>query len=124
MKKWMVAGVAMLSIMPAHAQEAPAPLDTIPVTEQSPAKEEPPKAEAKEPVKLEEVVVTSTKRPMALRDIPQSITSLSGDDLERRGVQNLQDVVKLVPGVNMVNDAIAPRVTIRGISSSINTSPT
>ncbi len=62
MKKWMVVGVAMVWIMPAHAQDAPAtpeqppaapeqqaaPLETIPVTEQSPAKEEKPKSEAAE----------------------------------------------------------------------------
>lgn len=73
---------------------------------------------------IEEVVVTATKRPQELREIPQSITALDGEDLERRGAQNLQDIIKLVPGVNLSADAIAPRITIRGISQSTNTSPT
>ncbi len=73
---------------------------------------------------IEEVVVTATKRPQEIREIPQSITALDGEDLERRGAQNLQDIIKLVPGVNLPADAIAPRITIRGISQSTNTSPT
>jgi iron complex outermembrane receptor protein len=115
----------------AAAQEAsdasPPPteaVDTIPVQPLDSEPAESKLTESPDSVHLEDVVVTATKRPQKLRDIPQSITALDGDDLERRGVQNLQDIVKLVPGVNLTNDANAPRITIRGISQSINTSPT
>ncbi len=74
---------------------------------------------------LEEIVVTATKRESNIRDIPASITALSGDDLEKRGAQDTTDIVKLVPGVNVTSTGDSPqRITIRGISSDIGTSPT
>ncbi|HSW14452.1 MAG TPA: TonB-dependent receptor [Solimonas sp.] len=74
---------------------------------------------------IEEVVVTATKRSENVRDIPASITALSGEELEQRGAQDTADIVKLVPGVNLTSTGdTPPRVTIRGISSDIGTSST
>ncbi|HVT34125.1 MAG TPA: TonB-dependent receptor [Nevskiaceae bacterium] len=116
---------ALLLACMAHAARADE-VGTIPVNapEQTAAPAEAAPGSSDATQRLEDVVVTATKRPQKLRDIPQSITALNADDLERRGVQNLQDIVRLVPGVNLSYDAIAPRVTIRGISQSTNTSPT
>ncbi|PTU30904.1 hypothetical protein CJD38_11370 [Stenotrophobium rhamnosiphilum] len=74
---------------------------------------------------IEEVVVTATKRAENVRDIPASITALSGEELEQRGAQDTADIVKLVPGVNLTSTGDSPaRVTIRGIASDIGTSST
>lgn len=94
---------------------------------------EPPPAEAppgatsedRSSVQLEEIVVTATKRARALRQIPASIASLSGEDLERSGAQGAADFVKLVPGVNLTFDGVnAAQVTIRGIAAIAGTNPT
>jgi iron complex outermembrane recepter protein len=70
------------------------------------------------PDQLQEVVVTATKRAQSLRDIPESITSISGDEMEKGNVQDTQDIAKLVPGVNYTTAGDSPpRVTVRGISS-------
>src|SRR5579885_2323381 len=53
---------------------------------------------------LAEVIVTATKRSVPLREIPASIASLDGDDLEKRGTQGLEDIVRLVPGVNLATE--------------------
>ena len=74
---------------------------------------------------IEEVVVTATKRAENVRDIPASISALSGEELEQRGAQDTADIVKLVPGVNLTSTGDSPaRVTIRGIASDIGTSST
>lgn len=68
---------------------------------------------------IAEVVVTATKRAEPVRAIPATIAVLKGADLEREGVQNLDQIVTRVPGVNLTDDGQgqAKRVTIRGIST-------
>lgn len=81
--------------------------------------------ERKPSAALEEIVVTATKQEQYLRDIPASITALSGADLERSGAQSAEDFIKLVPGVNITSTGDSPpRITIRGIASDIATSST
>ena len=48
---------------------------------------------------LEEVVVTAQKREETVQDVPISITALSETDLERRGVQNVGDLINAVPNM-------------------------
>ena len=42
------------------------------------------------PVVIEELIVTATKRAESVQDIPQSITAVSGKDLEARGIENYE----------------------------------
>ncbi|NGY03309.1 TonB-dependent receptor [Solimonas terrae] len=72
---------------------------------------------------IAEVIVTATKRRKNLRDIPASIASIPGDELEQRNAQTAQDIVKLVPGVNYTEAPDSPpRITVRGISAQPATS--
>lgn len=99
-------------------------LATIPVGSDDP----PPLPEAEDDANsgaLDEIIVTATKRSTALREIPSSIASLSGESLEQSAAQGAQDIVKLVPGVNITNDGVnAAQITIRGIASIGGTNPT
>ncbi|MES2682606.1 MAG: TonB-dependent receptor [Pseudomonadota bacterium] len=111
---------------PAQTEPAPpAPLETIPVQSEA-APPEPPKPEQRKvPRGLEEIIVTATKREANPRDLPASITALSGEQMESQGYQGQEDFLKLVPGVTFSNDTInANRVTIRGIGADLNTSNT
>ena len=102
---------------------APEILATIPVGSDDAAPLPPADDAAGAP--LEEIVVTATKRATALREIPASIASLSGESLEHSAAQGAQDIVKLVPGVNLTNDGVnAAQITIRGIASIGGTNPT
>ncbi|MES2488360.1 MAG: TonB-dependent receptor [Pseudomonadota bacterium] len=98
-------------------------LETIPLAKRRPSDPEPIKAARTSP-QLEEIIVTATKREESLRDIPQSITALSGGELERSGAQGIEDIVKKVPGVNIASENGFTRITIRGIASLNNTSST
>ena len=43
-------------------------------------------------LELEEVVVTARKRTENLLDVPLSITAVTQDDIERSGIDSIQDV--------------------------------
>ncbi|NGY04113.1 TonB-dependent receptor [Solimonas terrae] len=118
---------AAASLQPAFAQDdaQPAELNTIPVSQ--PAPEVPKSSEAQpapaEPI--EEIIVTATKRAENPRDLPGTVTALSGADIEKHGYQGQEDFLKLVPGVTFANDSTnANRITVRGIGADLNTSNT
>jgi iron complex outermembrane receptor protein len=116
---WGVLAVAAAA--QAVAQEPPGDpsaqgVDTIPVDSAEPS----PPSEA---TQLEDLVVTSTKRAVSVRDIPATVNALDGDALERLGAQGVDDFIKLVPGVN-INDEGGngpKRITVRGITGELQT---
>lgn len=50
-------------------------------------------------VVLEEIIVTARKREENLFDIPVAITAITGEQIENFGLNDLQDVAKIVPGL-------------------------
>ncbi len=66
---------------------------------------------------LEEIVVTATRRSEALSKVPISVTAMSQDSLDTRGIKDMQDLVRYTPGVN-IDTSITNQISIRGISSS------
>jgi outer membrane receptor protein involved in Fe transport len=66
-----------------------------------------------------EIIVTAQKREQFLSDVPAAIQAISGDELERRGTRDLNQLVEFIPGASVVSKA-APgfeTIQIRGISS-------
>src|SRR5262245_45963351 len=57
---------------------------------------------ADESGRLEEIVVTATRRELNLQTVSQSITAFSTDDIEKQAFQNTQDIVNALPSVNLV----------------------
>lgn len=53
----------------------------------------------KSPVEIEEVIVTAQKRAEKLRDVPVSISVLSGSDLDKSTAQGMTELLGRVPGV-------------------------
>ena len=47
---------------------------------------------------IEQVTVTATKRSTALEKTPVAISAISNDTLEQEHVQDVSDIVQLVPG--------------------------
>lgn len=80
----------------AHAQEAP----------------------TRSEMRLEEIVVTAQKREQTLRQIPQSVTVLGGQLLERRQADNFKEYLALIPGLSLETGAQGQsRITLRGINT-------
>jgi iron complex outermembrane receptor protein len=48
---------------------------------------------------LEEIVVTATRRAQDLQEVPISIVAITGDGLETRGLDSLEDVGQSVPNI-------------------------
>ncbi|HET6630030.1 MAG TPA: TonB-dependent receptor [Woeseiaceae bacterium] len=67
---------------------------------------------------LEEIVVTATRRETSLQDVPQSITALSTADIQRQAFQNMEDYMKALPSMNLVNMMPGRNsVIMRGVST-------
>jgi len=66
---------------------------------------------------LQEVVVTATRREQSLSKVPISITALSADDMEARGIKDIADLARFTPGITVDADG-TNKIAIRGISSS------
>ncbi|HKF96845.1 MAG TPA: TonB-dependent receptor plug domain-containing protein, partial [Steroidobacteraceae bacterium] len=52
---------------------------------------------------LQEVVVTATRREEELSKVPISVTALTQDAIDRRGIKDINDVVRFTPGVTIDN---------------------
>ena len=71
---------------------------------------------------IEEVIVTATKRAESVQDIPQSITAVSGKDLEAKGIENYEDLTRTIPGVIATGGSNFNKFVVRGIQTSNGTS--
>jgi iron complex outermembrane receptor protein len=70
-----------------------------------------------EPTAIEEVIVTARKIEENAQTVPIAITALSGDQLERRGVQRVMDLQYVVPGLvfsQTATSSFSPLVSLRG----------
>jgi iron complex outermembrane receptor protein len=66
---------------------------------------------------LEEIIVTATKQPENIQDVPISVSAISGRELESRGIQDVAELSKFVPSLRVVqaNSVQNSGVFIRGI---------
>lgn len=64
---------------------------------------------------LAEIVVTAERREQNLQDIPISATVLSGEQLNQRGVVNLNDVQQVAPSVAINTFNRSTYINIRGV---------
>lgn len=69
---------------------------------------------------VDEIVVTATKRSVSLQEVPASIASIGGDDLDRRGVDDVASLAAQVPNLAFGTNGIASFVTIRGVGTTVD----
>ncbi|HYK99778.1 MAG TPA: TonB-dependent receptor plug domain-containing protein, partial [Steroidobacteraceae bacterium] len=82
---------------------------------------------------LQEVVVTAQRRTEKLMDVPMSITALSQDVLDVKGLHNIDDLSRVAPGVTFLRNGMSASgnyndedsdISIRGIDSTAGASTT
>ena len=74
---------------------------------------------------LAEVVVTAQKRVSTVQDTPISISAVSGDDLQARGVASLAALAQGTPGVSLKSEGPSQtEIEMRGMTSSGGNSAT
>jgi len=71
---------------------------------------------------VQEIIVTAEKRTSTVQATPISITAITGDQLQARGITNLESIVQDVPGISMRSPvrarpnwkcAVSPRRAVR-----------
>jgi len=82
---------------PALAQEQPAPAAAAPTGA------------------LGEIVVTAERREQSLQDVPISATVLTGEELTKRGVVNLNDIQQVAPSIAINTFNRSTFINIRGV---------
>ena len=66
---------------------------------------------------LKEIVVTATRHEESLSKVPISVTALTQEAMDIRGIKDFQDVARFTPGVNIDNSG-TNNISIRGIAST------
>ncbi|MDP9010409.1 MAG: TonB-dependent receptor [Pseudomonadota bacterium] len=66
---------------------------------------------------LQEITVTATRHEESLSKVPISVTALTQDAMDLRGIKDFQDIVRFTPGVNVDNSG-TNNIAIRGIAST------
>jgi iron complex outermembrane recepter protein len=108
-----LAGTCALAIgSPAYSQNA----NSAPNAAQQPNNSQ----QTQAPVQTDQnaIVITATKRPQVLLDVPQSVSVVSGATLEAQHATNFQDYLKLVPGLQLNQDTPGEgRLIVRGVNT-------
>jgi len=66
---------------------------------------------------LEEVIVTSKKRPQSLQDVPISVVAITGVTIEKMGVEDIEDLTVYAPNIHYTETGFSTQLRIRGIGS-------
>jgi iron complex outermembrane recepter protein len=66
---------------------------------------------------LQEIIVTATRHEENMSKVPLSITALTGDAMDVRGIKDILDVARFTPGINIDNSG-TNNIAIRGIAST------
>src|SRR6266513_3327922 len=66
---------------------------------------------------LQEITVTATRREESLSKVPISVTALTQESLDLRGIKDFSEVARFTPGVNFDNSG-TNNISIRGISGT------
>ena len=73
-------------------------------------------AASSSPTNVEELVVTANKREQNIQLVPMSVVAVTGREIEQRSFQDLQDVVRGVPGLTFETERPGEtRFALRGI---------
>lgn len=73
----------------------------------------------------DEIVVTARKREERLIDVPQSVTSLSGEDLGRLNATQFRDFANTVPALSFTSEGAGKtQVSLRGVTAGVDIGPT
>ena len=72
--------------------------------------------------RIDEIIVTATKRSQSLQDTAMSISALSSETIEKRGLVGMDDYLRTVPGVSFQDRGAGQNaIVMRGIAVSPQT---
>jgi iron complex outermembrane recepter protein len=74
-------------------------------------------AQATHAQELEEITVTAQKRSENLRDVPISVSAVTGSVLTTQGITTTEDLSSVVPGLTMARETSAVLIYLRGVGT-------
>jgi len=86
--------------------------------------------EQEEALQIERIEVTARKRAESLLNVPVSVTALTSDDIEKRGVVQVKDLADQTPGLVVSDnfsgktDRTVQNITLRGFAPTTGTEAT
>ncbi|CAN7275249.1 TonB-dependent receptor plug domain-containing protein [Phenylobacterium sp. LjRoot225] len=83
-----------------------------------------PAAAPADDVMLGEIVVTARRRSESLQQVPQSVTAVTADTLQKLNIQDFDDISSVTPGLSLStgNNGYATAASTRGVSFQQETS--
>ncbi|MDI3258129.1 MAG: TonB-dependent receptor [Sinobacteraceae bacterium] len=100
----------------------PAAAEATPSATESTAAVKVPKSAPRGPISssrvVEEIVVTAQKREESLQDIPLAVSAFSAGKLEAMGVQTIQDMPNVTPGLTITYAAGFVEAFLRGVGTN------
>lgn len=79
-------------------------------------------AQSADPVESAEIIVTAQRRAELSRDVPISITTITGDQLTTSGANQLSDIANVTPALRFDSAATFVQPTIRGVGTAVASS--
>ena len=73
-----------------------------------------------DPIKLDDLIVTSEKREEKLHDVPVSVGLINSYKLQEANIDKIEELQDYVPNLTMTETGIGNVISIRGISSAVN----
>jgi iron complex outermembrane receptor protein len=72
---------------------------------------------------LGEIVVTARRRAESLQEVPQTVSAVTSDTLQKLNITQFADVQGVVPGLSLQNagDGFTNNAALRGVSFDVNT---
>lgn len=68
---------------------------------------------------VEQIVVTSQRRSTVIRKVPVSVTAISGAELARKHLENIQDIASITPNVSFATTYQEAHVFVRGAGENL-----
>jgi outer membrane receptor protein involved in Fe transport len=108
-----LAAGSLLPMAGAQTAADPAPAAAAPAPEAAP----PVGAAPAEAGTLQEIVITATRHEEVMSKVPESVTAISQEAMDLKGVRDFTDIARYTPGVN-IDRSGGNNISIRGISAS------
>ncbi len=72
------------------------------------------------PARLDEVIVTAQKREQDIQEVPISVSSISGEQIDASNMIDLNDLSRYTPNLKVQATGVANFIYIRGLGSGFN----
>jgi len=83
-----------------------------------------PEPQAAEAGETAEIIVTATRQAQSLNKVPLSISALTRDAIDSRGIREFSDIIRQTPGVTFERSNTTTNIAIRGINSTVGAATT